>query len=125
MTNYNLSFGTITLIQNDIAEVIVNEGVIFSIEMVAEYHEFILNTMQHPCSLLINKINSYTYTFETQQHLATLPQINAMAVVSYNKATETTTKSLASVARETPWELKIFKSRDHALKWLEVKQAIV
>ena len=123
MTNYEFSFGKIIILQDDIAEVIVNEGIVFNIEMVAEYHEFILNKMKHPCSLLINKVNSYAYTLEAQQHLATLSQINSMAVVSYNVASETTTKSLVAMAREKPWELKIFKSRDLAFNWLELKQA--
>ena len=125
MTNYELSFGKIIILQDDIAEVVVEEGVEFNLEMVAEYHEFLLTHMQYPFSLLINKMNTYSYTFEAQQHLAKLSQINAMAVVAYNKATITSTKSLIVFASNASWELKIFALRESALKWLEEKQAVV
>ena len=125
MKKYKLSFCEITLLQDDIAEVITNEGVEINLEMVGEYHEFLLNHMKHPFSVLINRLNSYSYTFEAQQHIATLEQLNGIAVVSYRKATESTTKSLIAVNNGKSLGIKIFKDRHVALKWLEVKQAIV
>ena len=124
MKTYKLSFGEITLLQEDIAEVIVNDRVEFNLEMVAEYHEFLINKMKCPFSLLINKLNSYTYTFEAQQHLATLTDINAMAVVSYSNITELTTKSLIQVPREINWKIKIFNEREVALQWLQDQQQL-
>ncbi len=124
MKTYKLSFGEITLLQEDIAEVIVNDRVEFNLEMVAEYHEFLINKMKCPFSLLINKLNSYTYTFEAQQHLATLTDINAMAVVSYSNITELTTKSLIQVPREIDWKIKIFNEREVALQWLQDQQQL-
>jgi len=124
MITHKLSFGEITLLQEDIAEVIVNDRVEFNLEMVAEYHEFLINKMKCPFSLLINKLNSYTYTFEAQQHLATLTDINAMAVVSYSNITELTTKSLIQVSREINWKIKIFNEREVALQWLQDQQQL-
>jgi len=124
MITHKLSFGEITLLQEDIAEVIVNDRVEFNLEMVAEYHEFLINKMKCPFSLLINKLNSYTYTFEAQQHLATLTDINAMAVVSYSNITELTTKSLIQVPREIDWKIKIFNEREVALQWLQDQQQL-
>lgn len=124
MNKHLLSFGEITVLQEDIAEVIVNDRVEFNLEMVGEYHELLLNVMKHPFSLLINKLNSYTYTFEAQKHLANLTQINAIAIVSYSKMTELTTKSLISIPREVEWKIKIFNNREVALKWLKVKQEL-
>jgi hypothetical protein len=124
MITHKLSFGEITLLQEDIAEVIVNDRVEFNLEMVAEYHEFLINKMKCLFSLLINKLNSYTYTFEAQQHLATLTDINAMAVVSYSNITELTTKSLIQVSREINWKIKIFNEREVALQWLQDQQQL-
>ncbi len=124
MITHKLSFGEITLLQEDIAEVIVNDRVEFNLEMVTEYHEFLINKMKCPFSLLINKLNSYTYTFEAQQHLATLTDINAMAVVSYSNITELTTKSLIQVPREINWKIKIFNEREVALQWLQDQQQL-
>jgi hypothetical protein len=124
MITHKLSFGEITLLQENIAEVIVNDRVEFNLEMVAEYHEFLINKMKCLFSLLINKLNSYTYTFEAQQHLATLTDINAMAVVSYSNITELTTKSLIQVPREINWKIKIFNEREVALQWLQDQQQL-
>ena len=118
MTTYKLSFGEITILQEDIAEVIVDEGIKFDLDLVGEYHEFLLNKMKHPFSLLINILNSYTYTFEAQQHIGSLSQINSIAVVAYNEITKNIIKTVIKVPKEIPWKIKIFKNRQVALKWL-------
>ncbi len=122
MSNYKLSFGEITIIQDDIAEVIVNDGVEFDLKMVNEYHGFLLKNMKSPFSLLINKLNSYTYTFEAQRELASLYQINAMSVIVYNKIAEASTKSLSTLPREMPWKIKIFHDYQAGLRWLQKEQ---
>jgi len=123
MTNFKLSFCEIKLLEKDIAEVIVDEGVEINLSMVAEYHSFLLDKMTYPFSLLINKKHSYSYTFEAQLQLATLSQINVMAVVAYTKISEISTKNLASFTREIPWILEIFSEREVALCWLYSKHS--
>ena len=119
MSKYRLSFGEIILLKSNLAEVIVDDGVEMDLEMVKEYHEFLLDKLKHPFSLLINKVNKYTYTFEAQLKLATLTEISSMAVLAYDRITESSTKSLVSIPRATPWNLKIFRERTSALEWLE------
>jgi len=53
-----------------------------TLDMVEEYHAFLLAHLVSPFSLLINKINSYSYNFDAQINLATLKEIKAMAVVA-------------------------------------------
>jgi len=122
MTTHTLSFGTITLLQKDIAEVIINEGVEMDLEIVETYHQFLLEKMPESFSLLINKKNSYTYSFEAQLHLATLTQINSMAVLVYNSISAAATKNLATIPRITPWKIEVFSEREKAMKWLQAKQ---
>jgi len=122
METHELSFAKINILQPDIAEVIVNEGVELNLAMVEEYHSFLLSHLQPPFSLLINKMHSYTYDFDAQQKLATLPEIHVMAVVAYNYITEKTTEVLASYPREQKWNLVIFSDRSEALDWLISKQ---
>ena len=119
MTVHKLSFGEITLLKPDLAEVIIGSGVEMDLQMVNEYHEFLLTHLENPFNLLINKIHRYSYTFEAQQHLATLPEINLMAVVAYNSMTEKSTKSPISIPRAMPWNIQIFKERKTAFDWLE------
>jgi hypothetical protein len=55
--------------------------------MVKQYHEFLLSNLVSLFSLLINKVNTYTYDFDAQVNLATLKEINVMAVVAYTRST--------------------------------------
>ena len=119
MSIHKLSFAEITILKPNLAEVIVDSYVEMDLTMVREYHDFLLTHLEHPFNLLINKIHPYSYTFEAQQHLATLSQINSMAVVAYNSFTEMSTNSLISIPKAIPWNIRLFKERKTALDWLE------
>ena len=120
---HELPFAKIIVLEKDIAEVIINEGIEMTAGMVNEYHEFLLKHLQAPFSLLINKVNSYTYDFDAQLNIANLKQINVMAVVAYNRAAKASTESMMNaIPRETPWKLQIFTTRDQALAWVVSEQ---
>jgi len=123
MDIYELPFAKIIILEPDLAEVLINDGVEMNTEMVAAYHEFLITHLHSPFGLLINKVNAYTYTYGAQQHLATLPQISAMAVVAYTRISMIATESLAAIPRSTEWNLKIFTDRGEALSWLNAEQA--
>lgn len=122
MTLYLLPFAKITLIREDLAEVVINEGVEINMEMLNQYHDFLLNHLRPPFSLLINKINTYSYTFDAQAKLATLKEINAIGVVAYNRVTLMALDSLASFPREVKWNMKAFTNYDDALSWVMAEQ---
>lgn len=122
MDLHELPFAKIIILRDDIAEVMINDGVRMNEEMVEQYHDFLLSHLRAPFSLLINKINSYTYDFHAQEKLATLKEINVMAVVAYNRVTKLTTETLASYPRDVQWNLEIFSNRDEALAWLLSEQ---
>jgi len=122
MDLYELPFAKIIILSEDIAEVIINDGVEMNTDMVDQYHDFLLSHLHAPFALLVNKVNSYSYNFEAQQNLATLKEINAMAVVSYNRSTTLATKNLAAFPRNEKWNISIFSSRDEALSWLVSEQ---
>ncbi|HAI19935.1 MAG: hypothetical protein CMP05_09430 [Xanthomarina sp.] len=117
-----LSYGTIILLEENIAEVIINEGVVMDIAMIDHYHDVLKSNLKAPFSLLINKKFSYTYDFYAQRNLATLKEIVAMAVVAYNKMASMSTEVLEKLPRPTEWHLKIFSDREEALKWLQHEQ---
>ncbi|MFC1588898.1 hypothetical protein ACFL3P_01355 [Pseudomonadota bacterium] len=77
MDLHELSFAKIIILHKDIAEVIINEGVEMTEEMVDQYHAFLISHLKQPFALLINKINAYTYNFAAQEKLATLDEISA------------------------------------------------
>lgn len=115
---FELPFAKIIILQDNIAEVMINEGVEMDVIMVEQYHDFLLSHLRSPFSLLVNKVNSYTYNFQAQMKLAALKEIKAMAVVAYNRVTKLSTESLASYPRSEEWNLKVFSNRDDALAWL-------
>ena len=119
MEIHQLSFGKAIKLDTDLAEIIVNESVVMNIDMVDEYHDWIGKHLDNPCFLLINKVNAYTYTFDAQLKIGTLPQIRAMAVVVYNRMSKLTTQNLSEYPREKDWNIHIFDNRDEALAWLE------
>ncbi|WP_236860569.1 hypothetical protein [Candidatus Reidiella endopervernicosa] len=118
-----MPFAKIIILQDDIAEVMINDGVEIDMDMVHQYHEFLLSHLKAPFSLLINKINSYTYDFQAQLEIATIKEINVMAVVAYSRVTKVATETLASYPRNDEWKLKIFSGRDEALCWLVDEQS--
>ena len=124
MDLHELPFAKIIILRDDIAEVMINDGVKMDIAMIEQYHDFLLSHLRTPFSILVNKINSYTYDFDAQEKLATLKEINAMAVVAYNPVTEITTEILASYPRNVKWNLRIFSNRDDALAWLLSQQEL-
>ncbi|NQY48761.1 MAG: hypothetical protein HRT50_06610 [Colwellia sp.] len=124
MKLYALSFTRIILLSDSIAEVIVNEGVEMNLAMVSQFHEFLLAHLQSPFSLLINKVNAYSYDFDAQITIGNLTEIHAMAVVAYNQATQiSTTYMLEAIPRPVAWNLRIYTDREVALNWLQLEQA--
>lgn len=119
MESYQLRFGKIILLKPNLAEVIIDEGVLMDEGMVQEYHKFLLFHLKAPFSLLVNKINSYAYTFEAQKLIANLKEISSMAVVTHKITTEMATKVLIDLNKSNHWNIKLFKTRSEALNWLD------
>lgn len=119
MKEYTLSFGTITVLKDDLAEVIINEGVVMNEIMVDLYHDFLLSYLKAPFSLIINKKNSYSYTFEAQKIIANLKEIYAMAVIVGTNAAVMSTKTLMQINASNNWNIKLFRTKPEALEWIE------
>ena len=95
-----------------------------NLAMVSQFHEFLLAHLQSPFSLLINKVNAYSYDFDAQITIGNLTEIHAMAVVAYNQATQiSTTYMLEAIPRPVAWNLRIYTDREVALNWLQLEQA--
>ena len=119
MEIHTLSFCNVIIINSQLAEVIVTEGEVIDLDKVAEYHNFILDKLSSPFSLLINKIHAYTYTFEAQKHIGQLKEIKALAIVAPTSGALMSTKILLHINGEVQHIIKLFKIRDEALDWLE------
>ncbi len=54
-----LSFGKVIILNSNLVEIIVDEGIEMDLAMIIEYHNWISKNCSGPCMTLINKINSY------------------------------------------------------------------
>lgn len=119
MRSYKLPFGTIDILKKNLAEVIVEEGIVMDEIMVDEYHDFLLTNLEAPFSVLINKKHPYSYTFEAQKLIGKLNELKAIAVVIGTNGGLMSTETLIDINKNSSWNIKIFQKRDEALSWLE------
>jgi len=119
MNSYKLSFGTINVLQNNLVELIVNEGVIIDKVMIKEFHDFLLNKFKGAFGLLVNIIHSYSYTFGAQKTIAKLDEIKSMALVAQTSGAVMSTETLINVNGNMSRNIKLFQEKEAALTWLQ------
>ena len=118
MDIHPLSFGKIIILRDDLAEVIIDEGVDINIKMVEEIHHVLLSIFTHSFSLLINKINSYSTQLDALIHFGSLKEINKIAVVAPNKMAKLSADFSASIPSSAVLDIQVFNQREQALAWL-------
>lgn len=123
MNSYKLSFGTISILQNNLAEVVVNEGFRMDVVSVDEFHDFILNNLEAPVGLLINKKHSYSYTFKAQKTIIQLDEIKSTAVLAQTSGAVMSTETLININGHIYKNISIFQQREAALHWLDKELA--
>ena len=118
MHEHTLPFGKVIGINEHLAEIIINEGVELTSDIVEQLHEFLEQTFSGELKLLFNNRYSFSYSFTAQRQLADLPNINKVALLVYNQLSERATEGLLCVRRLHPWNARIFRNRELALTWL-------
>ncbi len=120
---HQLSFASITIISDNIAEVIVDPDVEISIEMVEECYNFLNQKFPHHFALLVNKINTYNYSFEAKLSLTCHENLKAIALVCYSEQCEQSSQQILSMHTIDKWNVKVFSGYDlgwqKGLSWLE------
>lgn len=123
MECHQLSFCTIKILRNDIAEVIINDGVEVDVKRLNEVESFLIRQLTPPFSLVMNKVNHYSFQYDAQVKMGTYQQLNAIAVISYNKTSEILTETLKNIPRDMKWNLEVFSDREEAVDWAKSQQA--
>jgi hypothetical protein len=120
---HQLSFATVNIMSDDVAEVVVNEGIDISLEMSEEYDEFLSNHFSQNFGLLVNKINSYDFSFEAKLNVASHENLTAIAVVIYNENDRLAVEKVATMRQRDGWNLRIFDGLNmgwqEATGWLQ------
>lgn len=119
------SFGQIRFISSRLAEVIINQGVEVSIELVEEYDAIIKKHFHEPYAVLVNRINSYSYTYEALLCVGSTQNLKAAAIINYAAATAQQAKGLQSVHQIDKLIIREFSGlelgRESAIEWLEAQ----
>lgn len=119
MQDYRLSFGVIRVYNDHLAEVMVDEGIEMSLAQVGEYHDFLLEHLKPHSYLLVNKSNSYTYSFDAQQHIFIREHIAAYAMFTPTVSSRLATDSVVMIQKHRDTlNVKLFDDRDEAMRWL-------
>jgi len=113
----------VSFLSSDIAEVIVDNNVEVSIEMIEELDDF-LSAYEHPhLGILINRIHSYSYTFEAQFCLYSHHKMKAIASVYYSPQCRQSTLDILDLRFMDKLNLKIFSGVElgwqQAQEWLQ------
>ena len=117
---YKLSFCTLFQHDDNVVIIEINEGVEVDTGMAQELVDLSDSVLAGaPFALLSNRINSYSLSFEAMQTLATLPNMIALAIVTYTEHSRLlieTQNFFISTMRKNP--VKTFTDIDAANKWL-------
>jgi hypothetical protein len=123
MQTLKLSFAKINCLNRRIAEVIVNQDVVISLEMSEEYDQALATHFASDFALLINKINHYRFAYEAKLTMASHSNLKAIAVITYNKKDRQSVEATAVMRKRDGWNLKVFDGlnlgRQAGIDWLE------
>lgn len=117
-TTHNIGFADIIILAEDLAEIIVKENIELTLEKVHHIHQTLRDNLAAQFSLLVNKINNYSYDFEGMQEIGTINELKSIAIICYSDKTEKNSEYLISLVRKRPLNAKIFNCRNKALDWL-------
>lgn len=123
MKKYRLSFAYINIIDNKIAEVIVDEGINVSLEMIEEHDDLLMKIFDGKFGILVNKINNYSYSIEAQLIMGSLENIAAIAAITYSVQGKDSSKLIADIRIIDQLNVKTFSGLElgwqQAVSWLQ------
>ncbi len=108
MNKHQLSFAKINMLNEHIAEVIVDQDIVISLEMSEEYDRALTEIFPNNFALLINKINQYDLSFEAKLSMASHDNLKAIAVVTYDTESKKSVGKVAAMRQIDGWNLKVF-----------------
>ena len=125
MKKYRLSFCTVNILADNIAEVIIDNDIEVTIEMVEEHDEFLSVFFKENFAVLVNKINSYCYTLEAKLIVGSVESMIAIASVHYSAQAAESTQDIMDKRSKDCLNLKTFSGYElgwqQAFDWLTLE----
>ncbi|MEI6894599.1 MAG: hypothetical protein V5789_08200 [Colwellia sp.] len=120
---HRLSFATINFLSDSIVEMIIDDDIEITIEMLEEYDLFLDQYLGSNFAMLINRINSYHCTFEAKMIAVSHGKLYAIAVVIYNKEARKEIDALLKIRAVDTLNLKVFSGLElgwqQGYEWLQ------
>ena len=120
---HRLSFGYFTLLTENVVEVIIDEGIDLSLEMVEECDVFLKAHFFKDFGMLINLINKYTYSYEAQLTIGSHSGLKAIAYVYYSDESKRLVEKINVIRAHDNWNFCMFSGSElewqHAVNWLQ------
>jgi len=95
--------------------------------MIDECHEFVDKYIKGDFSLLVNRINTYSYAYEAKLSIASYEGLKAIAFVYYNKESLQAIDDLQDKRLMDKWNTKSFSGLElgwqQAFEWLQQEMA--
>jgi len=113
---HKLSIGQVIIFDDHIHELIPREGEIDKQDVDA-YFAFLEANHKLPVKVILNRRNSYSYSFLAQQSLYNHLNNSFIAVVNASKTGRRSFEALAALAKN--WTYAFFDSHESALAWLK------
>ena len=117
-TELDINFAKIIILKNDLAEIIVEQYVEISLDMVHQIHQTLRDNLTAPFFIVVNKINNYSYDFEAMHELGTINEIAGIAIICHTEQTRTNSQYITNLNRKKEWNTEIFNNRKDGLNWL-------
>ncbi|WNC68268.1 hypothetical protein RI845_17335 [Thalassotalea nanhaiensis] len=122
---YTLSFGYINQVSAHIAELIIDNSTIITVEMFEEYNEFITKHFSKPYAVLVNSINTYSMSPEVTLLAARSRDLAATATVSFGNESEQVVEKFLKDRGPENLNFRKFSGfemgRIKAIRWLELE----
>jgi len=122
MKKYRLSFCTVNIMTDYIAEVIIDDNIEVSMEMVEEHDKFLCSVFKGDFGVLVNKINTYSYSLEAKLIMGSVVRMKAIASVFYSSQGIQSTQNIMEKRSMDSLNLKLFSGYElgwqQAYDWL-------
>lgn len=123
MSLYKLSYATVNMLDDNLAEVVVDKNITVSLEMVEELEAFFTKNFTEPFALLVNKINDYQYSFEAMTCMASHELLTAFAVINYHDVQQDPINQVLELRAMDELNIKVFSGLE--LGWQEGKNWLI
>lgn len=115
---HRLSFCKLQIIDQNIVEVMLDEGVEISGQMVDEFFDAITGKMNEEISILLDKATNYSYKFDALIQLSELTKIQNIGVVTYGSVSRSSAIFMMERFNKSNKNVELFENREDALAWL-------